>query len=130
MNKIINNKVLLTGDKFIPELHLKQPKFTYSACGLFTKHKQRIQKFMQTGDTNYIYRNDIDKVCFTHDAAYTNSKDLTKRTAVDKVLRDKAFANNLKHNGYQRSLAAMICKISIEKQKEVVLKMKLSKINN
>ena len=56
MNDIIN-KLLLAGDKFMPEIHLKQPGFTFRACGPFTKNKQRIQNFMQTGDTNYIYKN-------------------------------------------------------------------------
>ena len=80
------NKFLLAGDKFMPEMHLRQPEFTYSACRPFTKHKQRIQKFMQTGDTNYIYSNDLDKASFAHDATYSDSKDLTKRTAANKVL--------------------------------------------
>ena len=57
MHSIIN-KFLLTGDKFMPEMHLKQPGFTYSTCGPFTKHKQRIQKFIQMEDTNYIYKNE------------------------------------------------------------------------
>ena len=61
LNQIIN-KFLLAGDKFMPEMHLKQP--TYSACGPFTKNKQRIKKCMQTGDTNYIYKNELDKTCF------------------------------------------------------------------
>ena len=69
MNQIVN-QFLLTGDKFIPEMHLKQSGFTYSACGRFTRNKQRIQKFMQTGDTNYIYRNELDKACFQHRMAY------------------------------------------------------------
>ena len=60
-------------------MHLRQPQFTDSACGPFTKHKQRIQKFKQTGDTNYIYKNELDKDCFAHDAAYSDSKDLTKK---------------------------------------------------
>ena len=58
------NKLLLAGDKFMPEIHLRQPQFTYSACGPFTKHEQRIQKFRETGDTNYIYKNELDKACF------------------------------------------------------------------
>ena len=109
MNDIIN-KFLLAGDKFTPEMHLKQPGFTYSACGSFIKHKQRIQKFMQTGDTNYIYKNESDKACFQHDAAYSDSKDLAKRTAADKVLRDKAFkiANSPDYNWYERALASMV----------------------
>ena len=81
MGKIIN-KFLLVGDKFMPEMHL-QPQFTYSTCGPFTKHKQRIQKFKETGDTNYIYKNELDKVCFAHDAAYSDSKDKAFNIAKD-----------------------------------------------
>ena len=85
MNNVIN-KFLLLGDKFMPEIHLTQPQFTYSACGPFTRHEERIQKFKETSDTNYIYTymNELDKACFTHDAAYSDSKDLTKRTIADK----------------------------------------------
>ena len=83
MSNIIN-KFLLAGDKFMSEMHLRQPQFTYSACGPFTKHKQIIQKLKETGDTSYIYKNELDKSCFAHDAAYSNSKDLTKRTFPDK----------------------------------------------
>ena len=90
MNAIVN-KFLLTGDKFMPEMHLRQPGFTYSACGPFTKHRERINKFMNTGDTKFIYRNDSDKACFQHDSAYSDSKDLIKRTQSGKILRDKAF---------------------------------------
>ena len=60
------SKLLLAGDKFMPEMHLKQPVFTYSACGPFTKNKERIQKFKEIGDTKYIYRNESDKACFLH----------------------------------------------------------------
>ena len=111
MNNIIN-KFLLAGDKFMPEMHLRQPQFTYSACGPFTKHKQRIEKFKETGDTNYIYKNVLDKACFAHDAAYSDSKDLTKRTIADNILRDKAFniAKDKKYDGYQRGLASMVYK--------------------
>ena len=56
MNNIIN-KFLLAGDNFMPEMHFRQLQFTYSTCEPFTKHKQRIQKFKETGDTNYIYKN-------------------------------------------------------------------------
>ena len=87
MNETVN-KFLLVGDKFVPEMHLKQPGFTYSACGLFTKNKERIEKFMQTGDTDFIYKNELDKACFQHDIAYEKSKDLAKTTQSDKVLRD------------------------------------------
>ena len=88
MNGIVN-KFLLAGNKFMPEMYLKQPGFTYSACGLFTKNKERIEKFMQTGNTDFIYKNDLDKACFQHDMAYGKSKDLTTKTQLDKVLRDK-----------------------------------------
>ena len=111
MNEIIN-KFLLAGDKFMPEMHLKQPEFTYSTCGLFTKNKERIKKFMQTGNTAFIYKNELDKACFQHDMAYGKSKDLEKRNQLDKVLRDKAFniASDPKYDGYQRSLASMVYK--------------------
>ena len=85
MSSNVINKFLLVGDKFMPEIHLRQPQFTYSACGPFTKHEQRIQTFKETSDTNYIYVNELDKTCFTHDAAYSDSKDLTKRTFGDKI---------------------------------------------
>ena len=88
MNEIVN-KFLLAGDKFMPEMHLKQPGFTYSACGPFTKNKERTQKFKETGDTKYIYRNELNEACFQHDMAYGGFKDLTIRTTSDKVLRDK-----------------------------------------
>ena len=115
----IINKFLLAGDKLMPEIDSRQPQFTYSACGPFTKHKQRIQKFMQTGDTKYICTNELDKACFTHDAAYSDSKDLTKRTAVEKILRDKAFniAKDPKYDGYQRGLASMVYKFFDKKSK-------------
>ena len=74
------NKFLLVGDRFMPEMHLKQADFAYSACGPFTKNKERIENFMQTGNTNFIYKNKLDKACFQHDMAYGKSKDLTKRT--------------------------------------------------
>ena len=104
--------VLLVGDKFMPEMHLKQPGFTYSACGPFTNNKERIEKFMQTGDRNFIYKNELDKACFQHDMAYGKTKDLTKRTQSDKVLKDKAFktASDPKYDGYQRGLASMVNK--------------------
>ena len=85
----------------MPEMHLKQHGFIYSAFGPFTKNKEKIKKFMQTGNTDFIYRNKLDKACFQHDVAYGKSKDLTKRTQSDKVLRDKAFkiASDPKYDG-------------------------------
>ena len=73
MNDVVNN-FLLVCDKFMLEMHLKQPDFTYSACGPFTKNKERIEKFMQTGNTDFIYRNELDKACFQHDMAYAKQK--------------------------------------------------------
>ena len=111
MNNIIN-KCLLAGDKFMPEMHLRQPQFIYSACGPFTRHRETIKKFKQTGDTRYIYRNDLDKACFQHDSAYADNTDLINRTKADKVLKDKAYniASNSEYDGYQRGLASMVYK--------------------
>ena len=72
-------------------MHLKQPGFTYSAYGPLTKKKERIEKFMQTENTDFIYKNELDRACFQHDMAYGKTKDIEKRTQSDKVLRDKAF---------------------------------------
>ena len=118
MNDLIN-KFLLAGDKFMPEMHLRQPGFTYGACGPSTKNKEIIQKFKQTGDSRYIYRNELDKACFQHGMAYGDFKDLAKRIADDKVLRDKAFniAKNPKYDGYQRRLASMVYKFFDKKTK-------------
>ena len=111
MNQIIN-KFLLTGDKFMPEMHLRQARFTYSACGAFTKQKERIKKFEETGNTRYIYRNELDKACFQHDSAYADNKGLANRVQADKFLRDKAYkiASNPSYDGYQRGLASMVYK--------------------
>ena len=68
MNKIVN-KFLLAGAIFMSEMHLKQPGFTFSACGPFTKNKERIQNFKEKEDTSYIYKNELDKTCFQHDMA-------------------------------------------------------------
>ena len=111
MNNIIN-KFLLAGDKLMPEMHLRQPQFIYSACGPFTRYRERIKKFKQTGDTRYIYRNDLDKAYFQYDSAYADNKDLINRTKADKVLKDKA--NNIdsspEYDGYQTGLASMVYK--------------------
>ena len=111
MNNIIN-KFLSAGDKFMPVMHLRQPRFVCNACGPFTRHKERIKEFKHTGDTRYIYRNELDKACFQHDSAYTDHKYLTNRTEADKVLRDKAYdiASNPEYDGYQRGLASMVYK--------------------
>ena len=97
MNEVVN-KFLLAGDKFMPEMHLRQPGFTYSVCEPFTKNKERIQKFKETGDSRYIYQNELDKTNFQHGMAYGDFKDLTRRIA---------SAKNWKYDGYQRGLASM-----------------------
>ena len=113
MNDIIN-KFLLAGDKFMPEIHFKDAIVgTYSACGPFTKPKQRIQIFTEAGDHRYIYKNELDRACFQHDMAYNKYKNLEKRTQSYKVLKGKAFeiARNSNYNGYQRGLASMVLKL-------------------
>ena len=87
MNEIVNN-FLLAGDKFMLELHLKQPGITCSTCSSFSKNKERIEKFIQSGNTDFVYKSELDKACFQHDMAYGKSKDLPKRTKSDKVLGD------------------------------------------
>ena len=119
MNQIVK-KFLLAGDEFMPEIHLKQPGFTYSACGPFTKNKKRTQKFKETGDTRYIYRKQLDKACFQHDLAYGDFKYLARRTASGKLLKDKAFniVKSPKYDGYQRGLASIIYKFFNKKSKD------------
>ena len=123
MNDIIN-KFLLALDKFMPEMHLRDAFNTYSACGPFIKNKQRIQKFSETGDANFIYKNELDKACFQHDMAYGDFKDLKRRAQSDKVLKDKAFkiASNPKYDGYRRGLALMVYKFFDKKSKGSAIK--------
>ena len=92
------------------QMHLRQPGFTYSACGPFTKSKERIKKFKETGDSQYIYQNELDKACFQHGIAYGDFKDLARRTAPNKILHDKAFniVKNPKYYKYKRGLALMV----------------------
>ena len=132
MNGIVN-KLLLARDKFIPEMHLKQPGFDYSACGPFTKSRERISKFKEKGDTKSIYKNELDKTCFQHDMAYGYLektcfqhdmaygyfKDLARRIASDKFLRNKAFniAKTRNYDKYQRDLASMVYKFFDKKTK-------------
>ena len=109
MNEIVN-KFLLAGDKFIPEMHIRQPGFTYSTCGPLTENNERIQKFQQTGDLRYIFQNELDKTSFQHDMAYGDFKYLSRRLA--SILRHKAFniTTNPEYDGYERGLAAMVYK--------------------
>ena len=124
MNAVVN-KFLLGEYKFIPEMHLKQPGFTYSTCGRFTKNKERIQKFKEAGDTKNIYKNELDETCFQHDMAYRDFKDLARRTASNKILRDKAFniAKNPKYDGYQRVLAFIVYNFLIKRLQVRVLNL-------
>ena len=112
MNEIVN-QFLQAGDKSMPKMHLKQPGFTYGACVPFPPKKERIKKIMQTGNTDFIYRNELDKVCFQNYMAYCKSKGLARRTQSGKVFRDKAFKieSDPKYDGHQRGLASMISKI-------------------
>ena len=109
MNKIIY-KFLLTGDKFMPKLYLKQTEITYSSCGSFTKHCKRIQKFWKTGNLRQLYRNKLDKACYLLNAAYSHSSYLAKETISDKILKYRHFkiARNRNYDVYQRAFASMV----------------------
>ena len=93
----------------MPELPFKEPGFTYSACGPFIKHREEIQKFRETSNLKHLYRNELEKGWFAHDAAYSESKDLAKRTIWDKTLkyRPHEIAINRNYDGYQRASASM-----------------------
>ena len=80
MNEILN-RFLLTGGKFVPEKHVKQPGLMYKASGIFTKIKERIQKLKEKGDSRNICQNKLDKACFQHDMAYGGFKHFPRRTA-------------------------------------------------
>ena len=105
-------------EKFMPEFHLKQPWFTYSAYGPFTKHRERVQKFRNTGNLKYLFRNELDKAYFAHNAAYSESKHLAKRIILDKILKDRGceVARNCGYDGYQRPLASMVYQFFDKKQ--------------
>ena len=96
----------------MPEMNLRQPGFTYNACGPFNKSKERIKNFKETRFSRYIYQKELDEACFQHDMGYGDFKDSSRRTAADKVLRDRAFdiAKRPKYDGYQRGLASMFYK--------------------
>ena len=100
-------------------MYLKQLGFTYSACGSFNKNKERIEKFIQTGNTYFVYRNELDKVYFQHDMAYGKTKHLLKRIQSDKVLKGKIYklASDPRYDGYQRGLASMVSKFFDKKSK-------------
>ena len=95
----------------MPEIHLRQPGFTSNAGGPFTKNKERIQRFKETGNSWYFFQNKLDKACFQYDMTYGDFNDLTRRKASDKILCDKAFnfAKNPKYDGCQRGIASKVC---------------------
>ena len=111
MNEIIN-KFLLAGDKFMPEIHLRQLNLHIVLVVHLLKNKKRIKKFKEIGNSRYMYQNELDKAYFQHDMSYEDFKDLNRRTFADKVLRDKAFniAKDSKYDGYQRGLISMVYK--------------------
>ena len=122
-NNGIINKFLLVGDRFMPELHLWDPKFKiYSACGPFTKHTQSINKFLNTGLLSEIYKNELDKACFQHDMAYSKYKDLKGRTQSDIVLKSKAYkiAVNPRIDDFQRDLASIFWDFFDKRSKKVL----------
>ena len=125
MNKENNviNKFLLFSDKFMPELHLWDPKVKkYSACGPFTKHEERINQFMKDGRLSHIYKNELDKACFQHDSAYNKYKYLKGRTQSDIVLKNKAYkiATDPRVDSFERTLASMVWKFFNERSKKVL----------
>ena len=99
MNGVVN-ELLLAGEKSMSEMHLRQPEFTYSACGPFPKNQERKQKFKETGRSRYICQNELEKTCLKHAMAYGGFKDLSRRTVSDKLLRYKEFdiAKNPKYD--------------------------------
>ena len=132
MNEVVQ-KFLLPGDKNMPEMHLKQPGLTYSPFSPFTKNKETIKLLKETGDSRYIYQNELDKAWFQHDVAYRDFKDLNRRTFADKVLHDKAFNidKDPKNDGYQRGLDSMVYKLFDKKSSgREVLKTKIFLIKN
>ena len=132
MNEIVKRFSLLR-DKLMPEMHLRQPRLIYKACGPFTKNKEGIKKQKkERGDSRYIYQNKLEKAFFQHDIAYGDSKDLNRRTFADKVLRDKTFniAKYPEYDGYQRRLASMIYTFLIKRYLVAVLKRRIFLIKN
>ena len=122
-NNDIINTFLLIGDKFMPEMHLWDPKVKkYSACGPFTRHQQRINDFMKDGRLSHIAKNRLDAACFQHDSAYNKYKDSLNRKQSDIVLKNKTLkiATDPKVNGYQRGLTAMFYKFFNERSKKII----------
>ena len=122
-NTDIINRFLLVGDKFMPKLHIWDPRVKkYSTCDPFTKHKQRINQFMKDGRLSHLYKIESDKACFQHDSAYNKYKNLKNRTQSDIVLKNKAYkiAADPKVDGFQRALASMVWKFFNERSQKVL----------
>ena len=111
MNEIIK-KFLLAGDKFMSKMHLRQPGFTYNACGPITKTKKKYKTFKKARDSRHIYQNEFDKGCFQHNTVSGDFIDLPRRTASYQLLLDEAFniAKNLKYDGYKKGPALTVYK--------------------
>ena len=132
-NSDIINKFLLIGDKFVPEMHLWDPKVKkYSACGPFTRHQKRTDMFMKDGRLTHILKNRLDAACFQHDSAYAKYKDRLNRTKPDTVLKDKALkiATDPRVNGYKRGLASMVYKFFNERIKGSGINLQANSLNN
>ena len=126
-NKDIINRLLLIRDKFMPEMHLWDPKAkNYSACGPFIRHQQRINDFTQDGRLSHIAKNRLDAACFQHDSTYNKYKDSLNRKNSDVVLKNKALkiSTDPKVNGYLRSLAAMVYTFFNERTKGLGIEKK------
>ena len=107
----------LPKDKVMQELHLKQPGFIYSACCPYTKHREWIERFRETRNLKHLYRNHLEEACFAHDAPYSDSKDLAKRTMPDNILQDRAYeiARNGKYDVYKKVLEVWFTGLLIKK---------------
>ena len=132
-NNDIINKFLLIGDKFMPEMHLWDPKAKkYSACGPFTKHQKRIDMLMKDGRLSHLLKNRLDAACFQHDSAYAKYKDRLNRKQSDIVLKNKAVkvATDPRVNRYQRGLASMVYKFFNERTKGSDINLQANSLNN
>ena len=109
MNEIVH-RFLFAGEKFMSEMYLRQPRFTYSACGQFIQNKELIQKFKETEHSRHIYWNKLGKSYFQYDMAHKDFKDLPWRSVSVKILCDKTFdiAKKLKYDGYQIEVPSLV----------------------
>ena len=131
MNEIVE-KFLLAGDKFMSKMHLRQPGFTYSACRPFIKNKERLQKLKETGDSRYIYQNELDKACFQLDRLmeilniYLEKQILMKFYLIKHLISQKI--QNM--TDIKRVLLQWLINFLMKRLQVVLLKVKLFKIKN